>query len=322
MKDFYPRVIPDDLFYRVQSALKDRKYIGVVERSEGRNLFAGLVYSREGISYIYHGHGKEQSPTLARSDGMVGNHPYQAVVYSAFERVLLRYIYEIQPADLGPKRERAGADRLAEVQGKLAEVEFKIREFGEALYADPKSKTYKELLSRAEADKEKLLAEYQQARQAVASPMAVGVGEAKTLIALLEKDKSQELRLKLRAKIASIVEEIRLDMQRAGVWKVAVAEVRFKHSPTVRTIWFAHKPRRAGRGYVSPEQLRVVSAVETETGVFVQSDRDNQSRRMAEMLTAKEPKHLGIGAALVMDVEIGKIPVLKTVDDPSYETAG
>jgi hypothetical protein len=259
----YPVVVSDEDYWTAQARKADRKRVGVKEASRGVNLFSGLVQAPDGCSYVYHNKGEHNTPMLARSDGLVGGKPYEAFPYPVFETVVLQHIAEIDPGELvGAGGDRAAADKLADVQGRLAAVDEKIRTFEERVYQEPQNVTWPKMLDRAREERETLLAEYQDARRAVSTPVVEALADIRTLADVLKKKPSEETRRRLRAKIASAVESVVLGVGKVGPANTAHVQVRFKYDGYTRNVLVRHVHGRTGRGYVRPPVTEVTAFVD------------------------------------------------------------
>ena len=135
--NYYPRIIDDATFYKVQKTLKER------EHKRGRigcnvtNLFQSLLKSDcgETMYIINRGAGKTSIASSAAMRGELG-HSYKSFPYPVLEKYLLLYLYELPAHDLfttvpdTTKTQRAIADtegRIAANKAKLYRIQEKLK---------------------------------------------------------------------------------------------------------------------------------------------------------------------------------------------------
>lgn len=274
----YPVVVTEELYWKAQAAMKGRKQSGGRERTRAKNLFTSIVRDQQGYRWVVDNKGGGKL-NLANVPGVMKGEEYQSVPYDVFERVVLDHLHEIDPAELLPSGDRGQeAARLTASQDKLDGAKEKVRVFEQKVFDDYKNTTWPVLLDRAKAELEEAQAEYQEARRAVATPVVETMGEVRTLIGVLRKNPTEETRGRLRARIASVVSEMVIEVSKDGPYKNVGVLVKFKNPEKnlitagpgeplrpkgyQRAVMFRHRPARRGRGYEYPEELKVGGAID------------------------------------------------------------
>ena len=223
IKDYFPRVIPDDLFYRANGIMdKHRKQTGPT--ADFVNLFVGRVYGIDGyVAQIKSDRAKRvrSKPYVRRAFQSVGHRvgkpdacPF-SVPYEPIEAMILTAISEIKPSDLMTKQSK-GNDLLPMVV-QLQGIERRLGELEQAL-TDPRNtlpeviKAFREL----EAKRDRLQRVMEQKKQVKKTKP---LEQFKSITALLDARSPTErhnLRLKLRGLIQTLVEKITLHPYKEG----------------------------------------------------------------------------------------------------------
>jgi hypothetical protein len=183
---------------------------------------------------------------------------YQSVQYAVFQRAMLLALLEIDPASLvGDGKDQAAAGRLEDVQERLEACKAQIEGVQAEMLENPRLKGLVKVLTQLEAKQEKLLAEYQQVRQEVSSPLMEGMSEAKSLVRVLMANNTPEVRRKFRAKVATLVESVTIWLEGGDPTRLIHLTIRFKHSAFRRMVAVKHTRAKCGRGYQYPEVMKV-----------------------------------------------------------------
>ena len=213
IKGYYPRIIPDDLFYRAKAA------IGIGKQHKGRNadwvhLFAGLIYYADGSPAHINTHRKPKYTlrtyvSFGRLRGLNGANP-TPFKHSIVEDLVLKAITEITPDDV--RTRRAGGGNISRKVAELAGVEAQLEELQSALGNRKKAKQLPQVIGAIEdlnGRKEKLAALIDKMNQDDHVAASKPLEEVKSI--LESKGDNRDLRLRLRALIALIVERITID---------------------------------------------------------------------------------------------------------------
>jgi hypothetical protein len=220
---YYPRLIPDDLFYRARAAIDGRR------KARGRNtqfinLFVGLVKFPDGHQ------GQIQTATWASgTGGHVGRRLVSAghrervpkscplsVEYFKVERYLLAMLYQLKPDNLLPTAK--SKDDMPAKRQELAGMESRLAELEKALTTTkqpvPQLLTaISELTAKRDAIRQQV--DRMEARRATVE--AKPVKAMHDLLKVIDSKPEGErhgLRLKLRGLVASIVDRVEIEPYR------------------------------------------------------------------------------------------------------------
>jgi len=219
--NYYPRIIADDLFYRVQSARKAR-FTARGRSGNFVNLFTGLVFGSDGFPRHI------QTARWLRKDGslyiqrrftswghIMGLKGASGVSYDyySFEAYVLAALEEIRASDLISKQNPLAIiackeQELSGVAGRLEELECELTRL-----AKPIPQVVSAMATLSDRI-DRLKNEIDTLKQSVSVEDANPYEQASDILGLLASKPTAEahnLRLKLRAIIASIVKSIEIE---------------------------------------------------------------------------------------------------------------
>jgi DNA invertase Pin-like site-specific DNA recombinase len=208
--NFYPTVISEADFYRVQEALDGRRHGG--GRVTGvPNLFNGLAYDafdqqRMVVNMAHRRRFLVSGGAMKRRPGSV----FRGINYEVFERAILGRLEELKPEDVTGKPNGA-QDRVAEVSGRLTVVNRKLDEANARAAAEDDQTVYLDLIAALSRQRKQLIADLEKAHAEVASRPADNLGELKSLIRLLDEADPEgrtALRQKVQAGLRRVVQSI------------------------------------------------------------------------------------------------------------------
>ena len=214
--DFFPRIISDDLFLQVQGARAQRKNRRGPQIGGWVNLFTGLVTNaRDGSNMLAHsvhrGDGRTYRRLLsyAHLQHTAGSCSL-GLRYESFEQAVLNFlIYEIDPADVLPEVE--SDNRIPAKTTELAGVESRLAELQKGLIETGYSPTVGKAIQVMETQQANLKKELAELAQTATYTQSASMTDIRTLADLMEKsngEEKQNIRLKLRATITSLIENI------------------------------------------------------------------------------------------------------------------
>jgi DNA invertase Pin-like site-specific DNA recombinase len=244
IKGYFPRVIDDELWYRVRQGAEQR------HRRQGKvtadvNVFAGLLKGAlDGLSYVAGLESKTGRRTLRSAAPRMSAGKANSFPLETFERSIFGMLKEINPHDIlngdqGPDETIVLAGELARVEASIAALIADMDEHGE-------SPSLMKRVRDKEAQQRELSAKLAEARQKAAHPLSESWGEAQTLLDAIDRapDK-EEARLRLRAALRRIVEEIRLLVVPRGRDRLAAAQIWFAGGERHRDYLILHRPPKA-----------------------------------------------------------------------------
>jgi hypothetical protein len=259
---YYPALLTEDDWYAARAAVTARK--GKVGRlaKDRVNVFAGLLYDAcDGGSLQIVNKGKKGSRSLVPYQALQGvkGSRYVSFPFDVFERALLSQLREIKPADIVPKKD-SETQKTEALIGRLAHVDAEIEKLKTRLQARY-SDAVADVLERHEGNRKKLAEKLSQAHQQAASPLREALGEWRSLIDVLDKDK--DARVRLRATLRRIVEGVWCVFVRQGSMRLAEVQVWFKRGDVdkgaYRSYLVLYRPATGGAVGVRPPRTWVGS---------------------------------------------------------------
>jgi hypothetical protein len=291
--------VTEDEWLAARAGLSQRK--GKRGRvSERINLFAGLLRNAaDGARYYattrQSGTGKSQDRTkaalLITSAAANGRGAARSFPLATFENAILSCLREIDPRDILPGD--GGPDETAVLAGQLAGVEAELSGAAAFMETNGFSPTIGKRVQALEARRAELAAQLADAKARLACPAAGAWGEAKTLIQALDRAPDPEdARLRLRAALRRIVDEIWLLVTNRGNDRLCAVQVWFAEGEKFRNYLILHRPpkgngkaRQTGRWWC--RSIRYY----TMPGQMDFRKRADAEYYLRHYLTAFDPEH-------------------------------
>jgi DNA invertase Pin-like site-specific DNA recombinase len=213
--NFYPALIPEQLYLRAQGARKQRT--GKRGASDGGwvNLFTGLVFNAKDkqsmLTMTVTPKGKEQSRRLV-SYGHTKKEPGAdpvSVNYDQFEAGILDFLREIKVSDIIPQT--PADDTLPAKRQELLGIESRLSQLQTLLETAGNLDTLVKAIGNLEVKRERVRRELMELQHQQAVSQAAPFKEAQSIVDLFGKTTGEELknlRLKLRAALAATVDKI------------------------------------------------------------------------------------------------------------------
>jgi DNA invertase Pin-like site-specific DNA recombinase len=228
LANYYPAVIGEDVWNRAQAALANRKdkqgRVGVKVAS----LFSGLLWdamtqTRMLIAGQTRGpKGKRQKARVITSAAsMEGCAPSVSFPYPVFEAAILSLLREVRVADVIGEEPEGESIALA---GALAGVEQRLRAIEADLTGDGDVPALVRAAKALDEKRQALVRQLSEARQREANPRGVAWAETKSL---LDVAKDEPSRLRLRALLRSIVEDIHVVVVPRRSHRLCAVQMRF-----------------------------------------------------------------------------------------------
>lgn len=258
IKNYFPPVVSEELFFQVQSAMKARfRVLGRPGEFE-TNLFTGIVHcakARTTMSvqtfrqatvkggevkpYRYLTSGATAHGTTRRGKGL-------SFPYHPFEQAVLQALSELKPIDvLGEEQGDEREAEIADLTGKLVVMDHRIQD-AEQKAADPAEEspeTYLGLLKVLHKSKKEAVRRLEELKADAASCKAVNLGEVQSLLGLLGSvtgDELKDVRRKLKGKVRGVVSEIWVHVTRlTHMTRVAQMQIHLKNG-TVKKLSIQH----------------------------------------------------------------------------------
>lgn len=219
--NYFPAVVTEAEFYAAQAGRKerDRRCGRPIADKEFSFPFSGLlrcaihrskvhVIKRVGRRYLVPAPAAEQE-TGAR---------WLPFCLTTFRDALLSQMEELQASDLFSHPASA---KLAELEGRIADTERRLKAAVAAFESDPESPTWSAKVSEYDKEKRRLVASLTEARAEAETPLPSIWAHAVACI----RDKEPE---RLRAALLQTVDEVWCVFGKCGFNRIAVAQVFFK----------------------------------------------------------------------------------------------
>jgi len=229
--NYYPPVVDEDLFYRVQKALDTRGVYQRGRKGQNANLFTGLIYdSNDGSRMNLFGKGGKDKKGFMNAGAVLlsraaaqGRTKGISFPYHWLEKALLSFIREITVADMHPVR--IADNPIDSLQGKLAKIETNIGATKKRLleeYNDELADVLKTLTGK----RDKLLADIEKVRQETSYADTDCLAAAKSVLDMASTD--PEARVRLKALLPQIISRIDVLVTKVENEKKATVTIHFR----------------------------------------------------------------------------------------------
>jgi DNA invertase Pin-like site-specific DNA recombinase len=258
VKGYYPRVIDDDLFHVIQARLKfrDRGFRG--RRGSHVNLFAGLLIdARDGGTLTYK-HLSHRRPAIIPVAAKVGKGSrWASFPAEPFEGAILEKLREVTAADV--QGDSHAGDKVEALAGQLAGIDALVKVWMGKMENPDTVDIVEEKLAEFNGKRKALAHRLNEAQREAASPLSDSWGEFRSLAELLAKNKSDDIRLKVRTALRRSIESVHCLFAGLGRARLAAVRIQFR-SGTNRDYIIAYDPGRSNHVVKREGACRVESA--------------------------------------------------------------
>jgi DNA invertase Pin-like site-specific DNA recombinase len=230
IKGYFPAIVSEADFYRVQEAL-DKRRAGGGRTTGTPNLFNGFCHNAvDGWKLVLN---SSYEKRVYVSSGAVRKMPgcaFRPVDAAIFEKAILSRLVELKPADV-LARTGKGTDKVAEWSGRLVVINRNLATMQKQAAVADDASAFIPIISDLAQQRKEAMVELDKAKSEAASREGDALGETQSLIRLLEDCEGAEchdLRRKVRAALRRLVESI---------WVVIVARERAK--VVAIQLWFS-----------------------------------------------------------------------------------
>lgn len=235
VKGYYPSIIGEDLFYRVQGCLDKRKRGG--GRTTGvPNLFNGILYNAaDGHKMTRHGTRYKtlvSAGAVRRVEGSV----FSSVHYDTFETAILSCLKELRTSDVIGKPD-AAAEKVTALSAKLTTLNRKLDQVRAKAKEAEDVSVFFDLLTDLDTEKKSLIADLEAAKAEAANQAGDNLGDFASLVELLATCPAEErdsLRSKIQAALRRIVSQMWVLVARKGKDVFLCVEVWFAATKSFR----------------------------------------------------------------------------------------
>jgi DNA invertase Pin-like site-specific DNA recombinase len=242
-KNYYPSIVPDDLFYRVQELLARNLYCGGRTGIVG-NLFPHITkcgYCGASMHFVNKGYGPKGGQYLVCDQARRGLAcKYLSVRYPDFEKTILLYCQDLDVQDIMPDSEQSKSElqtllnKITAIKARSNDIEENITNLIDSIATTPDQRVREALGSKlsslydeqekAEKERETTQLDIKKittSSQTIESQIA-SVKELLTIMDSINGDELKELRLRLKNRIRDLIENIsvyRVDLRRSLIQK-------------------------------------------------------------------------------------------------------
>lgn len=212
---YFPPIISEADFYKVQTLLDARTHGG--GRTTGTpNLFNGILFDALDGHPMVLSMGRNKRRMLVTRGALrkVGGSEFRAVRYDIFEHAILSKLVELKTADVTGAA--SAEDAVGTWSAKLTLINHKIATAQDRAAKADDPDVFLGLLETYGTERKAIITGLEAAKQSATNPVGDALGECTSLVALLSAssgDERDELRRRVRAALARIVE---------GIWVVSV----------------------------------------------------------------------------------------------------
>lgn len=250
--DFYPPVIDPDTYHAAQAAIATRSRVGRGRRGLHVNLFTGLLLdARDGRTMSY-SHMRERASLIIPTDAKnsLGG-KFCSFPSGPFESALTARIAEVSAADVSEDPDDA-VRKVESLSGQLSDAEEKLKWYLEQCDREGATREQMDVFGAKAIEWEKrrhdLAERYSDAKREASSPLGVSLGEFRSLSALLSRDNSDEMRVRVRAALRRTVDCMYCLFEGRGVKRLALVQVWFRGGGRREFVVLHRNAFRGGRG--------------------------------------------------------------------------
>jgi DNA invertase Pin-like site-specific DNA recombinase len=267
--DYFPAVVTEAEFIRVQTALDGRKRGG--GRTQGTpNIFNGILHDaldgRRAVAAAACGRRVLVSSGALRK---VPGSQFRSIRYDVFEREVLSRLAELKPADvLG--RPGAAEERVAELTGKLTALNRKMESVKARAAEEEDVTVFFDLLADLDRRRKDLAAALEKAKALAAGQEGDNVGEFASLVGLLEAadsatpEEGDVLRRRVRAALRRVVKELWMLVVPRGHHRLVAVQAWFHEGGRHRDYLLCYRPRRRDASGEHEEETHILSSADVE----------------------------------------------------------
>jgi DNA invertase Pin-like site-specific DNA recombinase len=298
IEGYYPAAISKQDFDAARGSMELRKQCRG-RRGKAVYLFSGLLRdARDGGTICYKAAERSWGTTLinvgAKNGKGIRGASYPADV---FDDKIIEQLQEVTAADLHGESDDGAAKRIDALAGQVAELDALTAKWSEKMDDVNLVDVVSGKLAQFAAKKKILQSELDAAQQEAALPLAESWGEFRKLSELLAADKSDDLRLRVRAALRRAIESVHCLFIGSNRKRVAAVRVEFRGQDRHRDYVIRHKHRN-GNG--SKPETEVESFAEAGLPDNLDLRRPDHAKRLEMLLVAAEKE---IDAAVA---ELGK----------------
>lgn len=270
--DYFPAVVSEQQWFAAHAAVQARNKRCGRPGKKGTFTFpfSGMLRDAQDRCpvHVITRKGKRYLVSANAALGERGSH-WCPFPLEPFTEGVLSKLHELRASDLFAE---PGGARIAELTGRIADVEKKLAVAIQRFEADPESPTWADRVSKYDHEKRTLANELADARQEAATPRSGAWAEAVALMAENEPER-------LRAALLATIESVWCLFLKIGTGRVAAVQVHF-HGGTSRSYLIRWSPRA--------KPYPVDTFAEVMPGDALDLRKRDHARRLEKVLAAVE----------------------------------
>jgi hypothetical protein len=254
VSNYFPAVVTEAEWYATRRAIERRRPQRGPCGKRVRSLFSGIIFdARDGCPMHVKTKGAgRRTPYLLSSGVMNRRHGGEilSIPYELVEEWFLRFLERDLVAELLRKEEGQHEEKIAGLAGELLELDRKIQDTKRKYEEEEGYAELLDLLKTLERKKRARSAELEKLRQEQTSNDTETLGEARSLLAMLQGCTPEELldlRTRLKARVRALVESIWVLIEGGRPVKLATVQVFFHNGQSLR--FTARHPDAVGSRY-------------------------------------------------------------------------
>lgn len=136
--DYFPRIVTDKVWHRVQSRIEQRNTSSAVRHKRVANLFAGLVFDKNGETFRYTDAVRKSGANSAYLRTKRGTYEVVGIPYDLFEATFAVFCSDLPLNEVEPPKHDIASQRatIAVIEERVREVNGRMREGEFALLVD------------------------------------------------------------------------------------------------------------------------------------------------------------------------------------------
>lgn len=226
IKGYYGKpIIPEELFYSVQSVLDSHKGLRGRKGNEVTNLFAGRVYAEDGFKITIVAKSTDHPARIVSSGARRGikGSKYASFPYLVFERAMLLMLAEVKAKEILEKRD--DANELEGEEAAIANLDERIEKIKARIATDPNLDTLLDMVSTLQGERKQRAANFERLKATTHADsnreQLAGIRQLLDKMDNTTGTERSELRGQLRTKLRFLIEridtavEVREDRKRA-----------------------------------------------------------------------------------------------------------
>jgi DNA invertase Pin-like site-specific DNA recombinase len=257
--NYFPPIVSEDQWNEAQACIQ-RRTLG---RGAGRkgpeetNLFTGLLrcaLSGEKL-HIIHALGRKREAGRKRYVYLTpsqdsGARSGRRIDYAVFEAAVLSLLDELRPSDIAPVggHKNGRKAEIARLSGRLLDIDSRLERARQRARTAGDFDAFLDLIQELQTERKEVSQRRDQLQEEEDGGGPADLGEAQSLIGMLSKaadgppERREELRRRLKGRIAQLMTEVRVLIVRRGKTCLCACQFWFRSGGQRRDYLIMHKP--------------------------------------------------------------------------------